>query len=90
MDSELNNEDDCDAQAVSYTTFNFFASFPENLEADCIVLNPGSVCAQRACQIEGLFTLPFISLLFTGIESSPLFDANFVHTTVRSTALVRL
>ena len=85
MDSELNNEDDCDAQAVSYTTFNFFASSAENLEADCIILNPGSVCAQRACQIEGLFTLPFISLFFTGIESSPLFDANFVHTSAGGT-----
>jgi len=85
IDAELNFEAECDAQTVTYTTFNFFASAPENLEVDCISLNLGSVCAQRACQIEGFFTLPFISLFFSGIDSSPLFDPNFVHTSAGGT-----
>ena len=85
IDSETNNEEDCDAQTVSYNTFNFFASSPENLETDCIALNPGSVCAQRACQIEGLFTLTFFGFTFSGIETSPLFDANHVHISAGGT-----
>lgn len=70
---------ECDAQTVEYTTFNFFASDPTNLEADCEAANPGDACAQRACQIEGLFTFPFIGFFFSGIENSDDYDANMVH-----------
>ena len=79
IDAEMNEEDDCDAQTVPYNPFNVFGSDPANLEPDCISLNPGDVCAQRACQVEGLFTMPFIPFFFMGVQNSPDFNQEFVH-----------
>lgn len=81
----MNNEDDCDAQTVPYNSFNFFGSQPENLKPDCESLNQGSVCAQRACMIEGLFTLPFVQFFFSGIQNSELFDSQFIHISAGGT-----
>jgi len=86
MDAEDNGEDDCDAQTVSYNSFNFFTGDPTlDLEADCISFNPDSVCAQRACQIEGLFTYPLLEGGFLPLENSALFDANLVHVSAGGT-----
>ena len=80
MDAEANGEEECDAQTVDYVKFNLLSGDIENLEADCISLNPDSVCAQRACQIEMVFVYPLLQ------SSGPQnLDENLVHVSAGGT-----
>jgi len=79
MDAEANGEEACDAQTVDYVKFDIFNGLIENLEADCISLNPDSVCAQRACQIEMVFMYPIIE---DGLQNV---DQNLVHVSAGGT-----
>jgi len=80
MDAEANGDFDCDAQAVSYTPYNFFSA-ETDLETECTASNTGD-CAINACIAEGAFTLRYLS--FVGINppsiaTSADFDTDHVH-----------
>lgn len=50
--------EDCDAGNIAYTTYNYFGGEP--IVSNCQASNPGNICAQDACVIEGQFTLDFL------------------------------
>ena len=84
MDAEANGIEDCDAQSVEYTPFNFFSAAslsPASIETDCDANNIGE-CAQNACKAEGAFTMLYLQLLLTNsITDSPDYNVAHVHNT---------
>ena len=94
FDAENNGEASCDAQTVPFNFPNIFlGTQTEDFATQCITLNPGSVCAQRACQIEIVFVLPLfceagvcqISSKFTDFQDSDMFDSSLVHISAGGT-----
>jgi len=65
----LERGEECDAQTVIYTPYNFFTSVTD-LETDCNQ-NNADICQRDACIIEGSFTLEFFDRFFLGIEFDP-------------------
>ena len=79
MDAEDIGEE-CDAQQITYTQFNFFGREEEHLEVDCTALNPDDICARRACMIEALFVFHIgTHLFFNGVEARPDYNSDMVH-----------
>ena len=94
IDAEDNGEDSCDAQTVPFNFPNIFlGALSEDFVAQCITLNPDSVCAQRACQIEIGFVLPLFcetgacqfSTKLSDFQDSDIFDSSLVHISAGGT-----
>jgi len=63
MDAEANGIDDCDAQAVAYTPYNFFSQ-TLGITEECTQFNSaGGECAINACIVEGTFTMLYLAEL---------------------------
>lgn len=73
MDAQDRGET-CDAGNVAYTPYNYFGGEP--IVSNCAGSNPGDLCAQDACVIEGQFTLDFLANIVAGTMGS-LVQVNF-------------
>ena len=80
IDAEEAGIDDCDAQAVNYTPFDYFGSNGQTVKENCEENNVG-FCAQSACIVEGTFTLNFLAFVIPGqsVGDHPAFNASYVH-----------
>merc|ERR1712066_348651 len=57
MDGNARNED-CNAGKVAYTPYNWMLG--NDIVTDCQASNPGNICAQDACIIEGSFSVDYL------------------------------